>query len=149
MGEAGCQLMTPRPQPPPRLGISTTDIGTPIIPASQSAMNTTYTVTRGTLRDAITLPGKVAPARAAELRFPNGRGTVSSINVRAGDAATAGTLLAQLRLGDAELLLDAHRAEGGRLRVHGVGAHGGKVGRSAGPPQAPCGDRADDRHAMD
>jgi multidrug efflux pump subunit AcrA (membrane-fusion protein) len=69
----------------------------------------TETVRRGTIRDTLTIPGKVSSAQSAEL-LSRGAGTVSALNVRAGQAVARDAVLA-------EITLDPEAIESARSRA--------------------------------
>ncbi len=71
------------------------------IPTAPAAARPTYTVQRGTVQEELTFTGRWRPRDQTTLSFPIG-GTVSQVNVRRGDAITAGTLLAQYDTSDLE-----------------------------------------------
>src|SRR5437899_6378685 len=111
---SACQVLAPQAQPQPQLfvdrGSTTGAPSSAIVPSSaRSQIDTTYTVTRGTIHDAVTVAGKVAPARAAQLNFASA-GTVTAVFVRSGQSAKQGEPLAELQLSKESLDAAQHQA---------------------------------------
>ncbi|WP_162909694.1 efflux RND transporter periplasmic adaptor subunit [Aggregatilinea lenta] len=73
---------------------------TPVPTAALSA-RPTYTVERGTVEDVYTFTGRWQPRDQMSLSFPT-NGTIRQVNVRAGDAVSAGDLLADYDTSDLE-----------------------------------------------
>lgn len=71
------------------------------IPTAPAAARPTYVVQRGTVQEELSFTGRWRPRDQTTLSFPIG-GTVSQVNVRRGDAITAGALLAQYDTSDLE-----------------------------------------------
>src|SRR5258708_3158683 len=91
---SACQVLAPQAQPQPQLFVgrsaTTNAADSSIVPSSvRSQIDTTYSVKRGTIRDDVTVAGKVAPARAAQLNFSNA-GTVTIVFVRSGQQVKQG-----------------------------------------------------------
>jgi RND family efflux transporter MFP subunit len=111
---SACQVLAPQAQPQPQLfvdrGSTTGAPSSAIVPSStRSQIDTTYTVTRGTIQDAVTVAGKVAPARAAQLNFASA-GTVTAVFVRSGQPAKQGEPLAELQLSKESLDAAQHQS---------------------------------------
>jgi RND family efflux transporter MFP subunit len=111
---SACQVLAPAAQPQPQLfvdrGSATAVPNAPIVPPStRSQIDTTYTVTRGTIHDAVAVAGKVAPARSAQLNFASA-GTVTAVFVHSGESATQGEPLAELQLSKESLDLAQHQS---------------------------------------
>src|ERR1700730_13351209 len=86
-----CQFVTPRAAPSARL-FSTQPGGAGTAGAASTTSNApavTYPVKRTTLRQTLTFSGKVVPARSAPHTF-RGSGTVSTVDVTAGQSVKAG-----------------------------------------------------------
>ncbi len=77
-------------------GISGPSISFPLASASPTSTASTRTVTvaRGDVRQVLTVPGTVSPARQQSLGFA-GAGRVAEVTVRAGDTITQGQMLAR------------------------------------------------------
>ncbi len=77
-------------------GLSGPSLSLPLASASptSSAPTRTVTVTRGDVRQVLTVPGTVSPARQQSLGF-SGAGRVAEVRVRAGDTITQGQMLAR------------------------------------------------------
>src|SRR2546430_273150 len=91
---SACQVLAPQAQPQPQLfvgrGSTATAADSSIVPAAvRSQIDTTYAVKRGTIRDDVTVAGKVAPARAAQLNFSSA-GTVTTAFVHSGQQVKQG-----------------------------------------------------------
>jgi RND family efflux transporter MFP subunit len=97
----GCSVAAPpaQVQPPPLIDRSV--LAPNANPRTVSPV-VTYTVTRGTISETLSIPGRVVAARSAEVAF-RGTGTISAINVQAGQSVSKDDVLAELTL-DAETL---------------------------------------------
>lgn len=122
----GCQVVAPSPPPQPRLLVDRAAIGTPV--ARPAGVELTYTVKRGTIRETVTVPGKVVPARSAHLSF-RATGTVYQVHVRSGQEVKRGDPLMELTVDDeslrqarsqaalADLMVEAQEAKVRELRT--------------------------------
>ncbi len=106
----GCQVIGSQAAPQAQLfaQAATNPDALKLAAAAASAVNAgtavpqTYTVQRGTISDSVTIPGKVAPARAADLSFPVG-GTLTPVYVHSGQPMHEGDPLAELHLSSEDL----------------------------------------------
>lgn len=71
------------------------------IPTSPASSRPTYTVERGTVENTLAFTGRWLPRDQVELAFEIS-GTIRNVNVRTGDAVTAGDLLADFQIRDLE-----------------------------------------------
>ncbi|NLX11099.1 MAG: biotin/lipoyl-binding protein [Chloroflexi bacterium] len=76
------------------------------VPTAAIAARPTYTVQRGTVEEVFTFTGRWQPRDQLTLSFPI-NGTVRQVNVRRGDAVTAGELLADFDVSDLEAQLSS------------------------------------------
>ncbi len=97
-----CQVIAPQPQGEPRLAIDRSALASGGATARPGGLDLTYAVKRGTIRETLSIPGKVVPARSAQLEFKNS-GTVTAVHVRSGQSVKQGDVLAELTLDDAAL----------------------------------------------
>jgi multidrug efflux pump subunit AcrA (membrane-fusion protein) len=98
---AGCQVL-PQASPQAQLFAQAAASGAIKLPTVAPPIQQTFTVARGTITDAVTVPGKIAPARSADLNFPVG-GTLSRILGHSGQKTQEGEPLAELRLSPEDL----------------------------------------------
>ena len=70
-------------------------------PTTQASTNPTYTVERGTVQETLEFTGRWLPRDQMELSFEIS-GTIRNVNVRTGDAVSAGDLLADYQIRDLE-----------------------------------------------
>jgi len=76
------------------------------VPTAEAAARPTYVVQRGTVQEVFTFTGRWQPRDQMMLSFPIS-GTVSQVNVRRGDAVSAGDLLANYDITDLQNQLDS------------------------------------------
>jgi RND family efflux transporter MFP subunit len=133
---AACQLAGPTESPQPRLAV---DASTPVAnraPAKPAgaASDVTYTVKRGTLRDSVTVNGRVQPALSAQVAVPVA-GTISSVYVRAGEAMKNGDPLVDLTVNEGTLDTARTRARLADLEYETQQARVDDLKRGAGADQ--------------
>jgi multidrug efflux pump subunit AcrA (membrane-fusion protein) len=76
------------------VGLALSSFGGDVV-ATTTATNSVSTVTRGSMTESVSADGTVEAAKTDDLSFPSA-GTVTAVNVRAGDKVTAGQVLATI-----------------------------------------------------
>src|SRR5438477_6369000 len=102
---AACQSPGPTETTQPRLPLDASATATsrsPTKPASATSPDVTYTVKRGTLRDSVTVTGRVQPALSAQVAVPSS-GTISSVYVHTGQAVAKGDPIVDLSVDETTL----------------------------------------------
>jgi multidrug efflux pump subunit AcrA (membrane-fusion protein) len=80
------------------------------VPTAEIAARPTYVVERGTVQEVFTFTGRWQPRDQMMLSFPIS-GTVGQVNVKRGDAVSAGDLLAEFDITDLKNQLDSARIQ--------------------------------------
>ena len=98
-----CQSLQAPSAPTSRLNIAPTANQATTAPGSTDASGgATYTVKRDSLKQSLSLQGRVAPTRSAQLTL-HGGGTVTAVTVQAGQAVKQGDSLAEFAADDQSL----------------------------------------------
>jgi macrolide-specific efflux system membrane fusion protein len=99
-----CQALQTPVAPPSRLNMnpSANPTATPSSASGTNDASSTYTVHRDSLKQTLSLQGRVAPTRSAQLTLKGG-GTVTAVNVQPGQAVKQGDTLAQFAADDQTL----------------------------------------------
>ncbi len=100
---SACQVLQTPVAPSPRLNITPTADQSSATPTTNAGgASTTYTVKRDTLKQTLSMQGRVAPTRSAQLTL-HGGGTVTSVNATVGQDVKQGDTLAQFAADDQSL----------------------------------------------
>jgi macrolide-specific efflux system membrane fusion protein len=99
---SACQALQTPVAPSPHLNITPSTDQATGTPTASGADSTTYTVKRDTLPSTLTMQGRVAPSRSAQLTLRGG-GTVTAVEVQVGQNVKQGDTLAQFAADDQTL----------------------------------------------